>query len=92
MGAGHVVPQYWRGEKPKVGKNEDSKESVASTRTLYPLAKLQPYRKKSGKGGSEYIKMFWVGLMDGDGSIQVNHLRYQSLQYKIGRASCRERV
>jgi len=21
----------------------------------------------------EYIKMFWVGLMDGDGSIQVNH-------------------
>ena len=29
----------------------------------------------------EYIKMFWVGLMDGDGSIQ-----------EIGRASCRERV
>jgi hypothetical protein len=22
---------------------------------------------------NEYIKMFWVGLMDGDGSIQVNH-------------------
>jgi hypothetical protein len=21
----------------------------------------------------EYIKMFWVGLMDGDGSFQVNH-------------------
>ena len=21
----------------------------------------------------EYIKQFWVGLMDGDGSIQVNH-------------------
>jgi hypothetical protein len=21
----------------------------------------------------EYIKMFWVGLMEGDGSIQVNH-------------------
>lgn len=22
---------------------------------------------------SNYIKKFWVGLMDGDGSIQVNH-------------------
>jgi cytochrome c oxidase subunit 1 len=22
---------------------------------------------------NEYLKMFWVGLMDGDGSIQVNH-------------------
>jgi hypothetical protein len=31
----------------------------------------------------EYIKMFWVGLMDGDGSIQVNHWRYQSLQYRL---------
>ena len=31
----------------------------------------------------EYIKMFWVGLMDGDGSIQVNHWRNQSLQYRL---------
>ncbi len=31
----------------------------------------------------EYIKMFWVGLMDGDGSIQVNHWRSQSLQYRL---------
>jgi len=31
----------------------------------------------------EYIKMFWVGLMDGDGSIQVNHWRGQSLQYRL---------
>jgi len=31
----------------------------------------------------EYIKMFWVGLMDGDGSIQVNHWRRQSLQYRL---------
>lgn len=31
----------------------------------------------------EYIKMFWVGLMDGDGSIQVNHRRAQSLQYRL---------
>jgi hypothetical protein len=30
-----------------------------------------------------YIKKFWVGLMDGDGSIQVNHWREKSLQYRI---------
>ena len=32
---------------------------------------------------NEYMKMFWVGLMDGDGSIQVNHWRKQSLQYRL---------
>lgn len=32
---------------------------------------------------NEYIKMFWVGLMDGDGSIQVNHWRKQILQYRL---------
>ena len=31
----------------------------------------------------DYIKMFWVGLMDGDGSIQVNHWRKKSLQYRL---------
>lgn len=31
----------------------------------------------------EYIKMFWVGLMDGDGSIQVNHWNKKSLQYRL---------
>lgn len=31
----------------------------------------------------EFIKMFFVGLMDGDGSIQVNHWRKQSLQYRL---------
>jgi hypothetical protein len=30
-----------------------------------------------------YIKKFWVGLMDGDGSIQVNHWRKKYLQYRI---------
>lgn len=30
-----------------------------------------------------YIQIFWVGLMDGDGSIQVNHWRKQSLQYRL---------
>ena len=32
---------------------------------------------------NEYIKKFWVGLMDGDGSIQVNHWRKSSLQYRL---------
>jgi len=32
---------------------------------------------------NNYIKMFWVGLMDGDGSIQVNHWREKSLQYRL---------
>ena len=27
--------------------------------------------------------MFWVGLMDGDGSIQVNHLHGKSLTYRL---------
>jgi hypothetical protein len=31
----------------------------------------------------EYIKKFWVGLMDGDGSIQVNHWRKRNLQYRL---------
>lgn len=31
----------------------------------------------------EYIKIFWVGLMDGDGSIQVNLWRKQFLQYRL---------
>lgn len=30
-----------------------------------------------------YIHKFWVGLMDGDGSIQVNHWRHKSLQYRL---------
>jgi hypothetical protein len=31
----------------------------------------------------DYIKVFWVGLMDGDGSIQVNHWRHKSLQFRL---------
>ena len=39
--------------------------------------------EKSIYGYNEYIKKFWVGLMDGDGSIQVNHWREQYLQYRL---------
>ena len=35
------------------------------------------------EGHSNYIRMFWVGLMDGDGSIQVNHWRKKNLQYRL---------
>jgi DNA-binding transcriptional regulator WhiA len=38
---------------------------------------------KIKENDNEYLKMFWVGLMDGDGSIQVNHWRKQSLQYRL---------
>lgn len=31
----------------------------------------------------DYIKSFWVGLVDGDGSIQINHWRKQILQYRL---------
>jgi DNA-binding transcriptional regulator WhiA len=30
-----------------------------------------------------YIKKYWVGLMDGDGSIQVNHWRKKNLQFRL---------
>ena len=30
-----------------------------------------------------YLKKFWVGLMDGEGSIQVNHWRKKCLQYRL---------
>jgi hypothetical protein len=31
----------------------------------------------------EYIEPFWVGLMDGDGSIQVNNWKHRYLQYRL---------
>jgi hypothetical protein len=31
----------------------------------------------------EYVKIFWVGLMDGDGSIQVNQSRKKWLQFRL---------
>jgi cytochrome c/quinol oxidase subunit I/LAGLIDADG DNA endonuclease family protein len=35
------------------------------------------------KKDPHYIQKFWVGLMDGDGSIQVNHWRHKNLQYRL---------
>lgn len=66
--------------------------SVFYITILTPIFKVS---EKRGKGiydtyglinevnNNEYIKMFWVGLMDGCGSIQVNHWRKLSLQYRL---------
>lgn len=35
------------------------------------------------KKDPNYVKKFWVGLMDGLGSIQVNHWRHKILQYRL---------
>jgi hypothetical protein len=37
----------------------------------------------NNKINSNYIKKFWLGLMDGDGSIQVNHWKKKYLQYRF---------
>jgi hypothetical protein len=35
------------------------------------------------KKDSNYIHKFWVGLMDGNGNIQINHWRLKNLQYRL---------
>jgi hypothetical protein len=35
------------------------------------------------KDKKKYLEKFWVGLMDGDGSIQVNHWRKKNLQFRL---------
>jgi hypothetical protein len=35
------------------------------------------------KWTKDYVEKFWVGVMDGDGSIQVNHWRKKNLQYRF---------
>ena len=47
------------------------------------LSLLRSTLPKGPKPEVEYIKQFWVGLMDGDGSIQVNHWRQKSLQFRL---------
>lgn len=39
--------------------------------------------KKDGKRWELYIKKYFLGLLEGDGSIQVNHWRKKRLQYRI---------
>lgn len=35
------------------------------------------------KINNDYVTAFWVGIMDGDGSIQVNHWRKKTLQFRL---------
>jgi hypothetical protein len=45
---------------------------------------ISSFKDNNGvKNSDMYIKIFWVGLMDGDGSIQVNHWRKLTLQYRL---------
>lgn len=41
------------------------------------------YSSSSLSKDPEFLKAFFVGLMDGEGSIQVNHWRKKSLQYRM---------
>ena len=40
-------------------------------------------KKENKLNYNEYIKIFWVGLMDGNGSIQINHWHMKHLQYRL---------
>jgi cytochrome c oxidase subunit 1 len=55
---------------------------LVTSLSVFPLTIIEN-NDNSKKNEDEYIKMFWVGLMDGDGSIQVNHWRYKSLQFRL---------
>lgn len=48
------------------------------------LALRAPIRYVRYKGTeTEYLEQFFVGLLEGDGSIQVNHWRAKSLQFRL---------
>lgn len=38
---------------------------------------------RSSKSTKAYVEKFWVGLMDGDGSVQVNHWHSTYLQFRL---------
>jgi hypothetical protein len=56
------------------------KNSNTTSKESYVLA--TPYTK-AVLLSKPYILGFWVGLMDGDGSIQVNHWRKRCLQFRV---------
>jgi hypothetical protein len=59
------------------------KHLVLFSITLILAVNINSTKTENKANNAEYIKMFWVGLMDGDGSIQVNHWRMKSLQYRL---------
>ena len=50
---------------------------------IFPEALAYLLPLVSSDKNSKYIKAFFVGLIDGDGSIQVNHWRQKILQYRL---------
>ena len=61
----------------------DKHFSLFSSAVFIPLSKEKSSTIGNSELNNEYIKMFWVGLMDGDGSIQVNQWRMKYLQYRL---------
>ena len=55
----------------------------STSSVLYTLIVNNVKCLESKSNNTEYIKMFWVGLMDGEGSIQVNHFAMKSLKYRL---------
>ena len=55
--------------------------SLRSPTTLQQA--LPPSRLRHAAKHIEYIKMYWVGLMDGKGNIQVNITRKKTLEYRL---------
>lgn len=50
---------------------------------MLPLVFGNNYQITNVKNSNEYLKMFWVGLMDGNGNIQVNCFKKKHLQYRL---------
>ncbi|MGQ2964137.1 MAG: LAGLIDADG family homing endonuclease, partial [Agrobacterium sp.] len=64
-----------------INNNKDKvKDRPLDKQRVYPKDKAYSERYVLSK---KHIKGFIVGLIDGDGSIQVNHWRKTSLQYRI---------
>jgi hypothetical protein len=75
-------------DKVKTNKNLKDKENKLNVVSNYLfdsifINNINNTKDNNGKEYVDYIKKFWVGLMDGDGSIQVNHWRRKNLQYRL---------
>lgn len=62
----------------KNNKQDSLSDNIKKDNLIYD----KEYKNDSLIYDREYIKMFWVGLMDGDGNILVDYNK-QSLQYRI---------
>jgi len=59
------------------------KRIYSQSQEMNPTETKKKSRSVKSHYGASYMIPFWVGLMDGDGSIQVNHWRKRSLQYRM---------